>query len=193
MGYYGFPVRETVAEKRARNARALQNFKKLNPQVTIKQIQVKGNRIGTSFWGKAWCDNLSHYADYGNRICRGKSYLKEGAVFDLNIQKGTVTGLVAGSNITPYHVTITIRPLTNNRLVKKIDGNIESLEELAEGKFPIEFGHIFLTRNHGLFPTSKEITFKCTCPDSAKMCKHISACFYAIGLNLMKNHSSYLS
>ena len=33
----------------------------------------------------------------------------------------------------------------------------------------------------GLFPTPAEITFTCSCPDWASMCKHVAAVLYGIG------------
>lgn len=36
----------------------------------------------------------------------------------------------------------------------------------------------------GLFPSPKEITFDCSCPDSASMCKHVAAVLYGIGTRL---------
>ncbi|MGH8849034.1 MAG: SWIM zinc finger family protein, partial [Polaromonas sp.] len=36
----------------------------------------------------------------------------------------------------------------------------------------------------GLFPTPKEITFNCSCPDWASMCKHVAAVLYGVGARL---------
>jgi uncharacterized Zn finger protein len=36
----------------------------------------------------------------------------------------------------------------------------------------------------GLFPAPQEITFSCSCPDSAAMCKHVAATLYGIGARL---------
>jgi len=36
----------------------------------------------------------------------------------------------------------------------------------------------------GLFPSSKEILFTCSCPDWASMCKHVAAVLYGIGARL---------
>ena len=36
----------------------------------------------------------------------------------------------------------------------------------------------------GLFPSPKEITFSCSCPDWAAMCKHVAAVFYGVGARL---------
>jgi uncharacterized Zn finger protein len=33
----------------------------------------------------------------------------------------------------------------------------------------------------GLFPVPKQIVFRCSCPDSASMCKHVAATLYGVG------------
>lgn len=38
----------------------------------------------------------------------------------------------------------------------------------------------------GLFPSQGEIEFRCSCPDWADMCKHVTAVFYGIGARLDK-------
>ena len=51
---------------------------------------IEGRTIATSFWGKAWCDNLERYSDYENRLPRGRTYVRNGSVVDLQIAKGEV-------------------------------------------------------------------------------------------------------
>jgi len=36
----------------------------------------------------------------------------------------------------------------------------------------------------GMFPLPSELKFMCSCPDSARMCKHIAAMLYGIGARL---------
>ena len=35
-----------------------------------------------------------------------------------------------------------------------------------------------------MFPLPREIEFTCSCPDSARMCKHVAAVLYGIGARL---------
>lgn len=41
-----------------------------------------------------------------------------------------------------------------------------------------------LNSNVGLFPDPKEISYECSCPDWAGMCKHVAATLYGIGSRL---------
>lgn len=182
MTPYDFYSYESMDEKKQKAARKLTTYQKKHPEA--QPIMVTGNKIATSFWGKAWCEHLKTYADYDNRINRGRSYIKNGFVFDLAIEKGTIQGVVCGSGSKLYQVDIAIKPITDQRLVQQIGGHIESLEVLAKGKFPRTLAEAFLTSESGLFPNLTEIDLSCNCPDWAHMCKHISAVLYAVGAKL---------
>lgn len=39
-------------------------------------------------------------------------------------------------------------------------------------------------KENGLFPHSHEISFDCSCPDWASMCKHVAAVLYGVGARL---------
>lgn len=182
MTSYGFYSYESMSEKKKKAARKLKNYQKKQPNA--QPILITGTKIATSFWGKTWCDHLKNYADYNNRIDRGRSYIKNGFVFDLTIEKGIIQSVVCGSGSELYQINIEIDPITDQRLVQRIDGHIESLEVLANGQFPKTLAETFLTNENGLFPNINEINFSCNCPDSAHMCKHISAVLYAVGAKL---------
>ena len=46
-------------------------------------VTLTGRSIATTFWGRAWCDNLVNWKDYDNRLPRGVTYLRNGSVADL--------------------------------------------------------------------------------------------------------------
>ncbi len=185
MRSWGYPVYVSVAEKRAKAAKKLKQLKKKNPH--INPIAIDGTAIARTWWGKAWNKNLESYADYHNRIGRGRSYVRHGAVLDLQIGSGEVESLVQGSRSKPYSVTIRIKAMgkTNWKEIKTASqGKLESLQELLAGKFPKGLGEIFTTQGTGLFPSPEEIDFSCSCPDWASMCKHVAATLYGIGARL---------
>ena len=147
---------------------------------------IEGRTIAKSWWGRAWCRNLEQYADFESRLDRGKRYVRTGAVLDLKIQKGKVLAKVQGSRKTPYKVEIRISPLSEEKcqhILESCGKRIENLEALATGNFPAELKELF-TGQDGLFPTPKEISFACSCPDWALMCKHVAAVLYGIGARL---------
>lgn len=149
----------------------------------LEPVIIQGRTIVKSWWGKAWCDNLERYADYESRLDRGKRYVRTGAVVDLKIQKGKVLARVQGRRKTPYKVEVRISPLSEERCQRAIEQcgrKIKNLERLVSGDFPTELKETFLEQG-GLFPEPKEISFSCSCPDWALMCKHVAAVLYGIG------------
>ena len=183
--YWGYPEYVTVAEKKAKAAKKLEQLRKKRPD--IDPVVISGTALARSWWGKSWNRNLERYADYSNRIGRGKSYVRHGAVLDLKIEGGVVTSLVQGTRATPYKVVIRIAQVKKsnwNHIRKQCRGELGSLPELLAGKFPKELGEIFLDEGKGLFPTPQEISFNCSCPDWAFMCKHVAATLYGIGARL---------
>ncbi len=183
--YWGYPPYVSVAEKRANNAKMAAKLAKKNR--SLRPVVVEGTKIAKTFWGKAWCDNVESYRDYENRLPRGRSYVRHGAVLDLQISAGLVTALVAGSAGEPYDIKIEITPLPESRreaLKKRCAGKVSSLLALAQGKLPPELLTEFCDRRNGLFPSPAEIKTNCSCPDWAGLCKHLAAVFYGIGARL---------
>jgi uncharacterized Zn finger protein len=186
MSFYGgFPAYVPVAEKRKRAEESVKKLKKKNPD--ISPVVIEGRTIAKTWWGKSWNKNLESYADYSNRISRGRSYVKNGAVLDLKITQGTINALVQGSGSKPYKVDISIKPLPENLwedIINQCLGKIESIEELIEGKFPKALADLFTARGKGLFPAPDEIDLGCSCPDYAMMCKHVAAVLYGVSARL---------
>ncbi len=185
MGYWGFPKYVSVAEKKAKVARKLKELFKKNPN--MKPVVLEGSALSRTWWGKAWNLNLERYADYSNRIGRGRSYIRHGAVLDLQIEPGEVNALVQGSAAKPYSVSIRIQTLkkeTWHKIKTACEGTLESFHELLAGKFPKALGEIFTSRDSGMFPAPLEIKFNCSCPDWAGMCKHVAATLYGVGARL---------
>lgn len=70
-------------------------MKKKNPD--IRPVVITGNKIAKTWWGVAWNKNLEAYADFANRIERGRAYVRNGMVLDLRIDIEKVAAIVAGS------------------------------------------------------------------------------------------------
>src|SRR3954462_10893248 len=105
MSYWGFRPYVSVAQRRAKADREVAKLKKKGR--TITPVTIEGRAIATTFWGKAWCDNLEAYHDYENRLPRGRTYVRNGSVVDLQIAPERITAAVCGSEL--YDITITIK------------------------------------------------------------------------------------
>ena len=176
--YYSQPTEKQLKAKvEETNKKAKKKGKTLEPVI------IEGKKIVNSWWGKAWCENLERYADYASRLPRGKRYVKSGAVVDLKIGEGVVLAKVQGTRKTPYIVEVHIDPVDEDKmqtLINQCTKKIENLEQLVNGTFPEELKELFISQN-GLFPNPREISFSCSCPDWAVLCKHVAAVLYGIG------------
>jgi uncharacterized Zn finger protein len=183
--YYGWRPYVPVAERKRRAAREVDKLgKKGRP---ASPVILEGRTIATTFWGEAWCNNLERYSDFANRLPRGRSYVRNGLVIDLEIAPGTIKALVSGSSI--YKVAVNVTPVSKARwksICQDCAGGIDSLVELLQGRFSKGVMERVCLQEKGLFPSPKEIEFSCSCPDWASMCKHVAAVFYGIGARLDK-------
>lgn len=189
--YWGYksykPDKDTTAQ-------ALEKLKKKGSGAS--PVIIAGKAISTSWWGIKWCQNLENYSDYFNRLERGRSYVRNGAVIDLKILPGRVEALVQGSDFDPYEVEISINPVKQEKwkaMAAECAGKIHSLGELLEGRFPVELSTLFTSRESGIFPSPREIDFECSCPDYAVMCKHVAAVLYGVGARLDKDPSLFFT
>lgn len=148
-------------------------------------VVVSGRKIAGSFWGKAWCDNLERYSDYMNRLPRGRTYLRKGAVVDLRILRGRLQALVLGTDLYEVRIDIALAvPEQWQAICRDCAGSIDSLVELLQGRLSEKVMERVCRQDTGLFPAPREIKMSCTCPDWATMCKHVAATLYGVGTRL---------
>lgn len=183
MAYWGYSPYVSVAARRRKAEREVAKRRKAGQAIT--PVTVEGRTIAKTFWGKAWCENLESYSDYENRLPRGRTYVRNGSVVDLQISSGSILALVSGSEL--YEVSLTIVPLPKTLWKSVCDdcaGAIDSLVELLQGRFSKGTMERLCRQKAGLFPSPGEIRLRCSCPDSAGMCKHIAAVLYGVGARL---------
>jgi uncharacterized Zn finger protein len=173
-----------VARRRAQAAGYAARLAKKEKR-TLAPVTIEGRKIATSFWGQAWCDHLEHHCDFENRLPRGRTYVRNGSVIDLQVQRGQVRAIVSGSDI--YQVTIKIKTLAPagwKRIKEQCSRSIASLIDLLQGRFDEGIMRRLSDPQTGLFPRPAEIDMKCSCPDWATMCKHVAAALYGVGARL---------
>jgi len=166
-----------------------------NSERTVAKLQKKGHMlapvtatrgaIAKSFWGKAWCKNLERYSDFSNRLPRGRTYLRNGSVIHLEIGAGEANALVSGSSL--YRISVRISKVAAahwQAILRDCARSIDSLVELLQGQLSTAVMERITRPGTGLFPSPKDISFSCSCPDSASMCKHVAATLYGIGARL---------
>ncbi len=179
----GFPEYVPVAERRARARREVERMRRAGQEVS--PVVIEGGPLTRTFWGRAWSENLEAYSDFASRLPRGRSYLRHGAVLDLELDLGRVRAQVSGSEL--YRVEIRIDRLKAARwrsIRERCAGQVDSLVELLGGEISQEVMEVVCDHGSGLFPAPREIALSCTCPDWAVMCKHVAATLYGVGARL---------
>lgn len=181
--YRRFPRYVPAAERRLRAGRALEKL--TGKGQALAPIVVDGREIATTFWGKAWCENLERYSDFANRLGRGRSYLRNGLVLDLQIAPGVFTARVSGTDLYRVKIAVTAVPKSRWKAIcTDVAGAIDSVIELLQSRLSQSVMARLCEKGTGLFPAPSEIRMSCSCPDSAVMCKHVAAVLYGVGARL---------
>lgn len=145
----------------------------------------KRRTFGNTWWGKQWLDALSN-VDFDNRLPRGRSYYNTGHVVSCEwiSHEDRVEALVSGSAYYPYEIKIALPKWGREKeklLLDAIAQNPSLVAELLEGTLSPSVADICQGLSLELFPRSwREMRTSCSCPDSARICKHIAAVFYCM-------------
>ncbi len=183
MSFWSFRPYVPVAKRREQAKREVDKLKKKGRAVS--PIVVDGRKIAQSFWGQAWCENLERYSDFASRLPRGRSYVRNGSVVDLQIARGSLHALVSGSDIYKVKIDVAVpAPSRWKAICKDCAGSVGSLVELLQGKLSKNVMERVCRESDGLFPAPHEIKMSCSCPDWADMCKHVAATLYGAGTRL---------
>ncbi len=142
-------------------------------------------QYGTTWWGAEWLRALER-VDNANRLPRGKTYANTGRVIEtkFNVPNLRIEALVDGSAYYPYEVEVGIKPVpakSVKRLADAIAADPDIVAGLLDGELPKEIAPLCEKLGIELFPGSwRAMHLSCSCPDSARVCKHIAAVFYII-------------
>jgi len=184
-GWDGYQPRPTVAELRVQAEKKVRELKRegVDPQ-PVQGVAGRG-KLAQSFWGHSWCRHLENHCDYENRLPRGRSYVRNGAVVHLAIDPGEVRALVLGSEL--YELSIQFAPLEPEvweSIKADCRGGIGSIVELLQGRLSDKVMDRVTDPARGLFPLPGGMRFNCNCPDWADVCKHVAAALYGVGVRL---------
>jgi len=141
-------------------------------------------RFGVSWWGRAWVEALEQRARLDrNRLPRGRTYARGGAVGELEVLPGEVRAAVQGSRVQPYAVRLRVREFSAaewERTIAAIAGRAAHAAALLDGT--LDPGIVAELERQGvsLLPTAGELGPSCSCPDWANPCKHSAAVCYLV-------------
>lgn len=144
--------------------------------------------FGLTWWGRAWVEALEERGQLdANRLPRGRSYARSGAVGDLELSQGEVRALVQGSRGKPYTVRIRVRTFTAgewDRVLGAVAAQVGHTAALLDGELPPEVAEDVRGTGLDLLPGAGELGPQCSCPDWADPCKHAAAVCFLVALEL---------
>jgi len=146
--------------------------------------------FGQTWWGKQWLNALTQI-DFANRLPRGRSYAKKGAVRNLTVSGGTILASVQGSRIQPYRVTITVPPIAARavtRLLDRIAADPALIAQMLNRQLDPAVLALASELGIAVFPTRwQDLDLRCSCPDWAVPCKHLAAAIYLLSREIDGN------
>ena len=111
------------------------------------------------------------------RLVRGRVYLREGAVLDLQVQRGLITAEVQGTR--RYRVKIAV-----SLPVGELQGDLRERLAGSGGLTGEDLQQAILALGDSVFPAPRHIIPFCPCLDSAPFCKHVCAALHGFGVRL---------
>lgn len=140
--------------------------------------------FGATWWGRAWVDALEQRARLDpNRLPRGRTYARTGAVDNVEVRVGEIVASVQGSRARAYRVTVRVRVYTDKeweRTLSALASQAGHLASLLDGEMPPEVVDDLAAAGIDLLPVAGEVQPRCSCPDWADPCKHSAAVCYTV-------------
>lgn len=147
-------------------------------------MSARRRTFGLTWWGQRWIAALERLgALYANRLPRGRTYARKGAVSNLTVAPGAVTALVKGSRAQPYRVTLTLPVFSDDvwqAVFTTLADAIAHAAALLDGRMPDDIDDVMGDCGVSLFPCAGELRTRCSCPDVANPCKHVAAVHYLL-------------
>ncbi len=114
----------------------------------------------------------------GQRLSKGKKYLKDGLVSDLYLKGNTVSAEVEGSGSVPYKLKLEFEPY-GETVRSQI---LERVKSSTEAPCTVLFKDVLRNR----------LYTSCTCKDETSYCAHTIACMLALEYEMVYNPSSIM-
>ncbi|MFZ9739458.1 MAG: SWIM zinc finger family protein [Prochlorotrichaceae cyanobacterium] len=136
------------------------------------------------WWADQWLELINQYR-FKKRLERGWKYAREGNVLSIRFEHQQVIAIVQGTDPKPYKVSLGLDPLTDEDwefVINLLSQRAIFPAKLLAGEMPPNIEDVFAASGLRLFPFQlSEVRSRCSCPDKANPCKHVSAVYYLLG------------
>lgn len=147
-------------------------------------------KFGKTWWGEKWLLALNNI-DYSNRLPRGATYARKGAVQQIKITKNRISAKVAGSRKTPYKIDIILPPFFEPELGNFMDAIAEKpfiISKLLNRELDPSLLEMAEKEDLKVFPQQwTDFKMQCSCPDWAVPCKHLASVVYKLSEEIDNN------
>lgn len=140
----------------------------------------------STWWADRWQEVLDAAgpAD-ARRVQRGQAIARRGAVSDLEIGPGEITGRVREDRVSPYAVRLAW-PVPDEdawvAAVAALAGEVRSTAALLDGQLPADAADVLSDVGVPLVPRPGDLRRSCTCTERTSWCRHVAAVHTAAGL-----------
>lgn len=151
------------------------------PKKVIGGIKAQSKRgaFAKNWWAQEYIRGFEWDAS-SSRIPRGKRYARSGQIATLEIDNQKISAEVQGTANSSYHCSLEVLPFQEElkkKILETFQKNPAYAIELLNGKLPEIFSK---SVDIGEIDMHPRIKVKCSCYDSAIMCKHVLAVFYIL-------------
>ncbi len=132
-------------------------------------------------WGEWWIKNLEGIDDR-NRLAGGREWAEKGAVLDWMIKEGTVYAKVGGHFNQSFKVALQFPSMPSSdqeKMQAYFSADSYRLLQLQNNIIPADIKPFIRENIQLAIPTHfADIRMQCSCEQSARPCRHVSALFY---------------
>ncbi len=136
------------------------------------------------WWSQQWLDLINSYR-FKKRLERGWRYARQGNVLSIRFKAQRVLATVQGTEPKPYKLSLWLDAFTDedwDLITATLSSKAVFSAKLLAGEMPANIEEVFAANGLRLFPFSlSDVHSRCSCPDKANPCKHISAVYYLLG------------
>jgi uncharacterized Zn finger protein len=137
------------------------------------------------WWGQRWQHVLDEAGpSAARRVQRGQALARRGAVEDVRIEPGRITGVVREDRVAPYRVELRW-PVPDeaawDEAIEVLAGELRFRAALLDGHLPEGIDEVLAAAGVPVLPGPADLDQRCTCPERARLCRHVAAVHTAAG------------
>jgi uncharacterized Zn finger protein len=136
-------------------------------------------------WGQRWQQLLEQAGpSHARRVQRGQALARRGAVEDLRIEVGKVSGTVREDRIAPYRVELQWPPpdaAAWDAAIAALSSELRFTAALLDGELPDGIDEVLAAAGVRVLPELGDLDLRCTCTERVRLCRHVAAVHSAAG------------